>query len=78
MFNDFFRPIFTCKSSCLKHPSNRVLLVGSLVARPMGWGLMAEFGCFAIALVGVLMVCLTIAPRPELAAVVSEFAAMNC
>ena len=54
------------------------LLAGSLEARPMGWGLMAEFGCFAIALGGALMVCLTIAPRPELAAVVSEFAAMNC
>ena len=54
------------------------LLAGSLEARPMGWGLMAEFGCFAIALEGGLMVCLTIAPRPELAAVVSEFAATNC
>ena len=54
------------------------LLAGSLVALPMGWGLMAEFGCFAIALGGVLMVCLTIVPMPELAAVVSEFAATNC
>ena len=44
----------------------------------MDWVLMAEFGCFAIALGGVLMVCLTIAPRPELVAVVSEFAATNC
>ena len=45
----------------------------------MDWVLMAEFeACLTIVQAGVGPVCSTIALKQELAAVVSEFAAMNC